>query len=531
MLPGKAAKLDPTAPTQSPATISQRSRGTRTAAGTAKLTLRHLDRTGALAPGAQTALASLDGSVNTPIEVGTGEVSVELPVGRYVVVSLQRTGESTTLLVQPLLDLTADTTATLDARRAEPLDVTVDDPTVASAASALYFARRMDDGTTIQFDLYAGPVDQLLAGHVGPAVPAAELTSSLVSYWAVPGPAGDFANSPVSYNTLDTVREGEFFTGHQRLVRKAEMAALVSRLSTTAPGLSLNKSVTVLAPGMFGAWGRGLPRTGPGTVTEYVEAGAELFGNFQERTAGPDSQLVTALDWPASRTFEAGRSYDFSWNQAVLGPRVREGSATRYGDVLGTGIVMYNDAAGNAGWGVDDAVATRLYRDGKLIAESGRPGDIGRGVEMGPGPATFRLEGEIDRPDATRRSTTIKAAWTFRSDTASESGEALPLWSVQFQPEVDQTNVATATRVTKLPLTVTSQPGAKVGRMKLPEVELSGDGGKTWRRVGVVATGGDNYLAVGATPLPAKTISLRVKAADSHGNTLEQTITDAYGLR
>jgi hypothetical protein len=56
--------------------------------------------------------------------------------------------------------------------------------------------------------------------------------------------------------------------------------------------------------------------------------------------------------------------------------------------------------------------------------------------------------------------------------------------------------------------------------------EVSYDGGKTWMPVTVV--GSELKLE---HPAGANTVSLRAKATDSDGNTVEQTIVDAYKLR
>ncbi|GAB2571628.1 hypothetical protein GCM10027269_29030 [Kribbella endophytica] len=523
-VPGRSTRLDPGAPAKAPAVLAKRFAAAKTAA----LTLRHLDRTGTLSPGAETAIASLDGIVNEPVDVGTGEVTVELPLGRYVLVSVVPTGTTASVLVQPLLELGAASTVVLDARQAKPFDVTVADHAVASSFAALYFSRRADDGSQIQFQLPAETITDVFAAQTGPAVPAGELTSSVMTQWAVPGKAGDFTGTPITYNTMNTIR-GTFFTGLQRVVQPKTLVPLEARLFTTGPGLSTTKSVHLLAPEMYSSWGKGYGGPGPRTVTEYVEPGAEVLESFQEREEGPDALLVTAQDDRATRTISPGRTYTTPWNKGVLGPFVTESAAMRYGDFFGVGIGMSNDSAGHTGWGQDTAAVTRLYRDGVLVVEADRAGDLGRDAQVEPGLASYRLESEVVRNAAARRSTQVKASWTFRSDTASEDGERLPLWSIGFRPAVDATNDVRRTAITKLPFTVTPQPGATVGKVGKPVVELSGDRGKTWQRATVV-TQRNGFVAVAATP-PGATISLRANATDSAGNTIEQTVVDAYGLR
>ncbi len=493
------------------------------------MTLRHLDRAGALAPGARTSVAALDGTIKEAVDVGTGETTVNLPPGKYVLISFVPTGTTMSVLVQPLLDLTAATTVALDARLAKPFNVRVEDRTVASSMAALYFSRRADDGSALWFDYPADTLGPLYAAQLGPAVPADEVTSSLMTQWAVPGSTGDFAETPITYTTMDTVR-GAFFTGFDRVVPPKSLVPFESRLFTTGPGNVTVKAVTVLAPEMSGHWSKGYSGTGARTVTEYVEPGAEVLEQFQERDgAGMDSTLVTAQNGLASRTAQPGRTSTTTWNTAVLAPVVREGSAARYGNLFDARFGLYDDAAGHSGWGMDTKAATRLYRDGVLVAETVLPGNLGRGVEVKAGKASYRLESEVVRNAAARRSTQVKAVWTFASDTASAEGENLPLWSVGFQPAVDSSNDVRRTAITKLPFTLTPQPGATVGKVGKPVVELSGDGGTTWQRATVV-TQRNGFVAIAATP-PGATVSLRARATDSAGNAIEQTVLDAYGLR
>ncbi|WP_133805577.1 hypothetical protein [Kribbella caucasensis] len=500
----------------------------RAAADTVSLTIRHLDQGGALTADAATAIANLDGTLNERIDIGAGEVTLHLPRGRYMLASVVHTGpadeQTSSFLIQPLVELQTDSTVQLDARGAKPLRVSTEDSAASSFLSALYVARRMDDGTMIQTDLRSDRLDRLTTAQLGPDVPAADLTSSVVTYWGIAGPAGDFADSPVTYSTLDTVR-GRFFTGLHRVVRPAEMATVVSHLHSTSPDLNLTRSATVIPPGVNGGWSRGLLYRQPQTVTEYIEAGADTLAGIQERT---EDTLVTDLSSLGSRTFQAGRRYELTWNKAVLGPNLESGWAGRYGDTMATQIPMYSDQAGNWSWGAADAASTRMYRDGVLIAETDQPGDVGR-ADVGPGPARFRLESHVDRPHLTQRSTTVDAVWNFSSDTAGKDGEPLPLWLLRFQPRVGPYNDAPSGS-SVLPFTAKPNPGAKLGRVRLPVVRVSGDGGKSWRPATVVPKGQGRYVGVFALP-GAKTISLRASAADSAGNTIDQTLLNAYAIR
>jgi hypothetical protein len=77
-----------------------------------------------------------------------------------------------------------------------------------------------------------------------------------------------------------------------------------------------------------------------------------------------------------------------------------------------------------------------------------------------------------------------------------------------------------------VPITV-QQQGTGTGTIpKTLTVEASFDGGQTWSPATVVA----NVFAVVQHPNDATTVSLRAKATDRAGNTVEQTILNAYKL-
>jgi subtilisin family serine protease len=63
------------------------------------------------------------------------------------------------------------------------------------------------------------------------------------------------------------------------------------------------------------------------------------------------------------------------------------------------------------------------------------------------------------------------------------------------------------------------------------EVSTSTDGGAHWSKAPVVPLGGGKFRVLLTNPRGAGAISLRSKAADAAGNTVEQTIQHAYGLR
>lgn len=102
---------------------------------------------------------------------------------------------------------------------------------------------------------------------------------------------------------------------------------------------------------------------------------------------------------------------------------------------------------------------------------------------------------------------------------------------IRFAPRVDQFNRNHEGRLALVPLSVEAQPGSKAGRVLHLQVDVSVDDGKTWRRAVVDNAGGDRWLARVRTPASgADYVSLRAKATDAKGNSVEQTVVRAYAV-
>ncbi|MEU9993835.1 hypothetical protein [Streptomyces sp. NPDC050848] len=154
---------------------------------TYSLTITHLDRagrptgaytttvTGLAGPGAEESVQPYDPS---------GTVTVRLPRGRYVldsVLTASGDGGGTDWIVRPRLDLVRDTTVTVDARSAKPVDVR---PPARSAAllHAGMFLRITHDGTE-RFLNQVVDSPTLRVAHLGPAAEPGSVEQWYDAYW------------------------------------------------------------------------------------------------------------------------------------------------------------------------------------------------------------------------------------------------------------------------------------------------------------------------------------------------------------
>ena len=120
----------------------------------------------------------------------------------------------------------------------------------------------------------------------------------------------------------------------------------------------------------------------------------------------------------------------------------------------------------------------------------------------------------------------IVSGSTPEQSTVSVRPAALPLSAVRFAPKLDNDNSARAGRPFLVPVALQLQSGSTVRPARLA-VDVSYDEGKTWRQADVLG----NLAVLLFHPAGATSVSLRAKATDRDGDTVEQTVIRAYKLR
>ncbi|MEV0678644.1 hypothetical protein AB0I60_19210 [Actinosynnema sp. NPDC050436] len=489
-------------------------------AGTHRLTVRHLGPDGRPADRAETRLFGLDADVD---RYARGpESSLDLPPGRYTLVGdvVEADGDWHRI-VQPTLELTGDTTVVVDARTTRPVTTTVERPDARPAWVDLGFERRYGEGEVFSTSLTSVPLGKLHTAHLGPRVTPEEMTSGLSSAWGVPGPHGDFRNTPYTYNLLDT-EQGGFFTGFHRDVRDAELATQTAWHHGQVPGRQATKGWYGLATGYAAISGTLLPYDLPARVTHLLDTrDTQWSGSFGEQVEQGGVMVYATAMGSDYRAYRAGTRYEDRWNQAVFGPFLfRPDHARRTGDRIWFGSPLYTDQRDHRAGSRTDRASVRLFQDGR---EVGRSSGGQAQATVRPGPSRLRVENTSERSSMFRLSTRVDTTWTFRSDTVADA--ALPLWVVRYFPEVDQDNRVSAGRVLELPVEVSAQPGAAVGTPGTPKVGASWDGGRTWHPVEVRQRTATASTAL--VPVQGARLSLRAEFADSHGNAVDQRIVDA----
>ncbi|WP_418957625.1 hypothetical protein [Streptomyces tritici] len=202
---------------------------TGSSAGTVSLTIRHLDRAGRPAAAYETTVTGLSGAgadASARPYDADGTVTVRLPRGRYVLDSaLTATKDGgTDWIVRPRLDLVRDTTVTVDARTARPVDVRPPDAAARFRHGGMFLTVSHGGAERFLNRVQARP--GLRVAHLGPAAEPGSVRQWYDAYWSSP--------SGVDYALGHAVTGDRALTGLVRKPAAAELATL--RVRATRPG-------------------------------------------------------------------------------------------------------------------------------------------------------------------------------------------------------------------------------------------------------------------------------------------------------
>ncbi|MFI6094616.1 S8 family peptidase [Lentzea sp. NPDC051213] len=431
-----------------------------------------------------------------------------LPKGHYILAGgiMSSSGAYTHDAINfPNLTVTGPATIDLDARLAKPVEVKL--PVAAKLSLLQTGFERVVNGAryTVGNFSVGGSVAHLGHASVGPD--SNEVTSKVATFWTA---GSDFYG-------LAWYRKGSAPNGLNKTITQKDLATV----KVDMPAFKAGQNGTIghtSAPYGKADWGWGsLDNMVPGPRTEYY--GGE-GGDWSRRFNLFDATgNIGALAGPLKH-YRPGRTYVEPFNRAVFGPALPESRdfphTFRNGNLVRITIPLYGDSAGNAGYGPTSGAKTTLFRDNVKVGDSTSAGWGMFDVE--PGAGNFRIEATATRDNPL--SSKVSGVWTFRSDTTT-THTALPLSVIRFTPQLDDNGTARAGQMLAVPVSTQSQTDS----VRITSVEVSYDGGTTWR--GTPITGNRVLLA---HPKDAKSVSLRAKAS-GHGQTVEQTIINAYLLR
>ncbi|MFC1403387.1 MULTISPECIES: hypothetical protein [Streptacidiphilus] len=318
--------------------------------------------------------------------------------------------------------------------------------------------------------------------------------------------------------------------------------------------------------GMFGYY----PVTVPERLTDYVTAPLPsgfswLQSYFAELGRAPDEGFagLQAGDVPS---FAAGQQVWRTWGHGPLGPQVGRfsGPSLCYSCVAGTtmGIAFNGDFTDSepetpgyyeVPFGYPNPTVENfvVYRDGRQIDQE--PG-VGAWLNNIPQQTdTYRAVFDVDASgissvsQATKTHTDLTFVYNPAgdphltlppADSCYEGGgdpascRILPMLDLNYQLNTDGSNTGHAVSVLDLTVGHESYDGqGSQAPATSAKVEVSFDGGSTWKSAATVPTVRNHYLAVWPnTGAKGSMPSLRITATDSIGGSISQTITNAYTI-
>ncbi|MFG1687689.1 S8 family serine peptidase [Nonomuraea sp. NPDC049269] len=488
------------------------------------LTLKFTGRNGGPATDVFATLYPMD-AAQTPIDVENpeGPVTVRLPKGRWLVRTTILDEQTKTLLVHPGLDLNRSQTLDADARLGRPISLTLPRADAVSLQSEMVYQYQMDDGTSRAWGWLGSSYEGRYTAQLGPAHAYPGVRTKVAGLWAAAR-----TGSPYAYS-LAWFHSGGMVNGFERRVAQQDLAAIQTDYARHLPDAEARAYrgawprdgavFTFLSPTTFGT---------PFKQVEYVNTDDGIRWQRHLFEYGSDGRL-NRFDSPFT-VYRSGRTYTELWNRGVFSPALPWAGAenlngvSRTGDVISTDLLMYGDGRGSLGSSTRSTQRTALYRDGTLVGE--QP-ETRTSFTVPAREAAYRLVVESERGAPATLSTRVSGVWTFRSGhVAGDTPARLPVSIVRFSPALDAENSAPSGRRFTVPVTVQPLEGSTARPVKRLSAEVSYDDGATWTKAEVHGS-----AAVLRHPAGDGFVSLRARAVDGAGNTVEQTVIRAYRIR
>ncbi|MFE6365660.1 S8 family serine peptidase [Streptomyces sp. NPDC057806] len=451
--------------------------------------------------------------------VASGTTTLRLPKGQYLLDAWIAKDFATLdggldWLVQPKLNVTKNTSVTIDARKTQAADITVPDAGAEQLSAMIGY---MYDPAAIGVGVGLGSFADLRMKHLGGEVTGLQQTWS--GQWT--------KGASTEYNVATTAKVKKIQGNKVRHFKASELATVKNRLGASASGKTGGVTSYGEFPGDF-VMGTPVEQKLPGTRTTYLSTSDNIRWTFDVEQYGsrtPEGFPVADAFYTlgASQIFKAGQTYQKTFNTAVFGPHINaEYGLFREGNSVYGFLPLFADGAKHAGSSDFTSVKTELYRNGTKIGSNTDP-LFGEGVFKVPSAeAEYKLTTSVKRSvKVAAASTRIDASWTFKSKKPASDQVRLPASTVRFNAKTDLSSRVTAGQTKTVPVSVV---GAAAGsNLKSLSVWVSYDYGQTWKKVSV--TGGKIKVK---NPAKGKAISFHAKVADKKGNKATLSIYNAY---
>jgi hypothetical protein len=488
--------------------------------------VRAVDRSGDPAAGVSYSLYDLETAEQVVFGRTGQDTPVRLPAGRYSGYALVLTrGDDTpptrTMVLLPEVTVSADTAVVFDARAGRRVSAELDEPKAAQVSAAVFVYQSARNGKQIRHGVSSESFADGI--YVTPTPRRPELTTYVYTVWTRP-------DLPDVYNLMSR-SPGQVPSRLSYRYRTADLAAVRVRYAAQAVDSCGGAYIGPYLAGKKAAlsYGRYFPL--PTRRTEYYTPDethdVAWYTEFAQTTAdcsfeAYDTQTGVPVRYPRPGPSTA------AWNTAPLAPSTATDAdgrptAVREGDVMSVRVPMYVDSQpGRTDLGEPYTAATgsiALFAGERLIA--GSPTLDSLTGEVPPEPATYRLRAVAERRVGwSALATRTATSWTFRSGPGGER-TALPLINARYRLTLDDHNRAPAD--VPVPLAVEFEHPIPIVRTRL---FVSDDDGGTWQSVALTGSGPRRYATL--RHKAGESVSLRLEAGDSAGNSIDQTLVRAY---
>ncbi|MCX5386376.1 S8 family serine peptidase [Streptomyces sp. NBC_00083] len=274
----------------------------------------------------------------------------------------------------------------------------------------------------------------------------------------------------------------------------------------------------------------------PSTRTEYYTAGGTTWDHFVS-SSFPFGEFMLA---PAT-AYRPGKETKESWYDGVVGPDAGRDAtgrpllaAERQGNLMGFAPGMWGDTQHSAQPGsFGDIGSLLLRRNGEDYDSSGWPSGV---FTVPADDAAYELVSDNQKigPSAAvwKRSQEVVTSWKFRSHLdESAFSQAIPLLFPHYGVAQDGLKTVPPADGQKIALSVTGHAGYTPAALVSAALSYSYDGGTTWTEAKSSHQGGSWTATVNHAGAAGKDVTLKAELTDANGNSVTQTVVDAYSVR
>lgn len=274
----------------------------------------------------------------------------------------------------------------------------------------------------------------------------------------------------------------------------------------------------------------------PGKRTEYYSAGDNTWERFVSSSFPWGETMVD----PA-RTYKSGAQRTENWYRGILGPstpRDLQGkevlAAERQDNLIGVAPGFWADTehAGFQGSFGDFGNMTLTSGDQSLGHTPVPFGVFEVPAEDAPYELTMVTMKDGSPAAVWKRSTQTETTWKFRSKRDENAySQGIPLLFPGYDLATDGMKTLAAQDGQKIGLSVTGHAGYTPGKLTAAKVSYSYDGGATWTQATTAQRDGRWTATVNHAGAAGKPVTLKTELTDANGNSVVQTVVDAYAVR